>query len=196
MIMPKKRKPPNFDTSYVVKKMPEEPKDPIDPVYWFLLRHAEECKKLYDETGNPLYVWEVVHRWFNYFNVPNGEPGQSPIQSGLQLPKWAHDYIHSIAAKLVYKNEAGSPHSSDVGAMLGFTPRERASGGSSFFKQYHDSVSRQNILLHLCQLLKREQNLSVEKACEKIVERFPDITVDSLTIKRWYDESNKSKKIK
>ena len=44
--MPKKRKPPNFDTSYVVKKRPEEPSNPIDLVRIFLLKHEEKCKDL------------------------------------------------------------------------------------------------------------------------------------------------------
>ena len=191
--MPKKRKLPNFDTSYVVKTLPEEPKGPIDIVRIFLLQHAEKCKKLYDETGNPLYVWELVHKWFSEIKCSNGEILPSPIQSGLQLPEWTHDYIHTIAANLVYKSEKENPQSNDVGAMLGFTPPKRASGGNSFFKQYHDSVYRQNILFYLGRLLKREQNLSVEKACEKITEESPDIKVDSLTIKKWYDQSNKTK---
>jgi hypothetical protein len=179
-----------------VKTRPEGPINPKDLVHRFLLQHAEECKKLYDETGNPLYVWEIVQKWFSGFVGPNGEKGPSPIQSGLQLPEWTHEYILTAAVKLVYKSKEESSQSSDVGALLGFTPPDRASGGNSFFKQYHDSVSRHFVLSHLCSLLESEQKSSIEKACEKIADKFPELNVDSLTIKGWYDDSNKSKKIK
>jgi len=79
--MPKKRKAPNFDLSLVQGEIPDGITNFQEKIRLGLHHFEEAYQKLYEETGNPLYAWEIIHMWF----CPNALSGVSVLHSGIPL---------------------------------------------------------------------------------------------------------------
>lgn len=183
--MPKKKKAPNFDLSLTKMHIPDEITDFKDQFHYFLQEHAEENRKLYEQTENPLYAWTIIHIWFSHCPAI----GTSVLQAGHPLPQWICDYLKESAGKLLFPEEDYG--AKKAGEFLGF----KSPGGPGASRRYHDKMQKHYLLEALCSLLEREPKLTVIEACEILVNRQPEAMISSGTLKTWYNNSNRDGKI-
>ena len=182
--MPRKRKPPGYDVSMVKTKFSG---GLVDGITHFVAEYEAQ----YEETGNPLYVWQAIGTIFAYLALPNGQK-KSLIQSGYPLPKWINDYLLQCVGNLFNKEKTMGQGVSVIPGLLGFETSKSSGGGDSVFSQYHNYKQRYYVLARLRELLETKPKLSIEAACQQIVDSTTDLDVDPLTVKRWYDQSNKA----
>jgi hypothetical protein len=134
-------------------------------------RWAGEFKQRYEETNNPLALWDC------YMHARKiGEP----------VPEFVLEYLDRVAGNLLnVDNDIKT-----AGRCLELKANKSGKqGGHSAFTQYDDYLTRRAAVFAVYQKLESQPKLSVMKACKKVAEKCP-LAGNGETVFQWYKQIN------
>lgn len=146
------------------------PDDPDPIVVFDFDSFADSRNKAFLESGNPLYVWDVI---------------RAGAEHRKNLPAWVVDYLHQTATKLTTYEvpEKNKVWQKDLAERLGFQPKHHQ---KSPLRKWAIACSKSRAIFHVT-LWVNYHGMEVLDACEKVAK---DMGVEYLRVQEWYYENN------